>query len=401
MLFWTIIKVAFKSLLANKLRSFLTMLGVIIGVSAVIMMLGLGGGAEKNVTDRVKSLGTNLIIIRPGSQGVGGVRSDTRKNLVHEDALEILKVKGIKMVSPEVNSMSQTKFMNKNTRCSVTGVAPTYFKIRNYEIDKGRIFTDAEVMSMGRIAILGSKTATDLFDEADPIGKIIKIKRMNFKVIGVTKSKGDQGWSNPDDVILIPFTTAMKSLMGVEYLNSISVMFEDGSEPEKVQEDITKVMRRQHKLQEGAPDDFNIRNLSEMFETMKTVTRTFSLLLAGVASVSLLVGGIGIMNIMLVTVTERTREIGIRKALGARDKDVLRQFLIEALVLSLSGGMMGIILGVSSITMFNHYSTFQALISIKAIVISFFFSAAVGIFFGWYPAKKASGLNPIEALRYE
>lgn len=403
MLFWTIIKVAFKSLLSNKLRSFLTMLGVIIGVSSVIMMLGLGSGAEQSITDRVKALGTNVITIRPGGTRMGGVNVDTQKNLTTEDALELLNTEGIKMVSPEVSGSSQVKFLSQNTRTPVRGVAPTYFTIRNFEIEKGRAFTDAEVNSLSRVAVLGPKTVEDLFGtEEDPVGKIIKIRRINFKVIGTTKAKGDQGWFNVDDFVMIPFTTAMKSLLGKDNLDAINVMFADGFTPEDIQAKITQVLRRQHRIQQGMPDDFSIRNLSEMFDTMKTVTRTFALLLAGVASVSLIVGGIGIMNIMLVTVTERTREIGIRKALGARDKDVLRQFLIEALVLSISGGIIGILLGITAIIIFNDNSnSLKAVVSFQAIFLSFLFSAAVGIFFGWYPAKKAAKLDPIEALRYE
>ncbi|MBX7246093.1 MAG: ABC transporter permease [Candidatus Sumerlaeaceae bacterium] len=411
MLFWTIVKVALKSIAANKLRSILTMLGVIIGVAAVIAMLALGAGTREKITESVRQMGANLLTVSPGQRQTFGVRQGTQENLTLEDAQAVLaQVPEITMVTPEVSSSFQAKFMNKNTRTSVRGVAITYFPARNTSVEKGRGFTEADVDRQARVAVLGAKTATDLFDTMDPVGETVKIKGINFLVVGVTKPKGDQGFFNPDDMILIPYTTAMKQLIGKENLNTMYLTVKKDGDMVAVQEKVTQVLRRQHRIQAGAPDDFNIRNLQEVSDSLNQVAEVFTMLLAGVAAVSLLVGGIGIMNIMLVTVTERTREIGIRKALGARRSDVMTQFLLEAVTLSLTGGMLGVSLGVGTILAFNHVMTgfatpgqkaFSAPIEMWPMLLSFSFSVFVGVFFGWYPARKAARLDPIEALRYE
>jgi len=275
-------------------------------------------------------------------------------------------------------------------------------------VEKGRPFTETEVNRAAKVAILGPKTASDLFNELDPIGQQIKVKGINFKVIGITKSKGDQGWYNPDDQVVIPITTAMNQLMGRNTVSSIYCQIRDGADMTKATENIGAVLRRQHRLQTGEPDDFSVRNLQEIADSLESVSQIFTMLLAGVASVSLMVGGIGIMNIMLVTVTERTREIGIRKALGARDFDVLTQFLLEAIVVSLSGGIIGVLIGLGTIVAFNYGMAhlpgdqqFTAKMQSWPVFLSFGFSVLVGIFFGWYPARKAAALDPIEALRYE
>lgn len=409
MLFLTIVKVALKSIAANKLRSFLTMLGVIIGVAAVIAMLGLGAGTRDRIMQTVSTMGANLLVIRPGmAGGASGVRTSDRVNLKLEDAEAILaQVPEVAMVCPEVMGRYQVKYMNQNSRPTIEGVAVTYFPVRNYVIEKGRAFTESEVMRNARVAVLGPKTVQDLFNDLDPIGETIKVNGINFLVIGVTKAKGDQGWFNPDDQVIIPYTTAMNQVMGRDFLSSIYCQVKQGADMEATQEKIRQVLRRQHRLQADAPDDFTIRNLQEISDSLNQVSQVFTLLLAGVAAISLLVGGIGIMNIMLVTVTERTREIGVRKALGARGIDLLSQFLIEAVTISVTGGLIGIAFGIGAIIAFNqitaHFSgqAYGAKIQLLPIIISFGFSVLVGVFFGFYPARKAAKLDPIEALRYE
>lgn len=408
MLIWTIIKIAFKSIAANKLRSFLTMLGIIIGVGAVIAMLGLGAGTKEKVTESVKSMGSNLLSVRPARRWGGGVSGAETKDLTLKDAEAILEnVDDVVMVAPEVTSRFQAKYQNKNTQASVVGEASTYFAVRNFEVEQGRPFTESEVNQSAKVAVLGPKTATDLFGEADPIGEQIKIKGINFVVIGITKPKGDQGWYNPDDQIIVPLETAMNQLMGKDSLDSIYLTVADGTDMEGAIETVSAVLRREHKIQAGREDDFSVRNLQEIADSLAEVSKVFTLLLAGVASISLLVGGIGIMNIMLVTVTERTREIGIRKALGARNFDLLTQFLLEAVVVSLTGGVLGITFGIGSIVLFNYVmenyfgGEFSAQLQLWPVILAFCFSFVVGVFFGWYPARKAAAMDPIEALRYE
>jgi len=401
MLLWTIIKVALKSLMANKLRTFLAMLGIIIGVGAVISMLAMGAGAQHQVMQRISEMGTNLLVIRPSERGSGGVMSGTQQNLTVEDATALLKVKGVFQIAPIVQGSTQIKYYNLNSRTAVVGSAPTYFPIRNFEVDHGRPFTEGEVDGSMRVAVIGPTTVQNLFQDEDPIGQNIKIKGINFKVVGVTKTKGDQGWFNPDDEAFVPYTTAMKQLFGLDYLREIDVQAVDDADLTKVQEDITSVLRQRHRLLADAPDDFRIRNQADILATASTVTETFTFLLGGIASISLLVGGIGIMNIMLVTVTERTREIGVRKAIGAKNRDIMLQFLIEAIVLSGLGGLIGILLGVGGASMIAKLSQFKTLVQLPSVLLALSFAAAVGIFFGYYPARRAALLDPIEALRYE
>jgi putative ABC transport system permease protein len=401
MLFWTIIKVALKSLLANKLRTLLAMLGIIIGVGAVISMLAMGAGAQKQVMQNISAMGTNLLVIRPSERGSGGVMSGSQQNLTVEDAAAILKVKGVLLVSPLVERSVQIKYFNLNSRVEVVGSSPTYFPIRNFNIEHGRAFTEGEVDGMMRVAVLGPTTVENLFQDEDPIGQTIKVKGINFKVVGVTKAKGDQGWFNPDDQAFVPYTTAMKQLFGLEYIREIDIQAVDGADLTKLQADITSLLRQRHRRLPDAPDDFRIRNQAEMIATATNVTKTFTFLLGGIASISLLVGGIGIMNIMLVTVTERTREIGVRKAIGAKNRDIMLQFLIEAIVLSALGGLIGILLGVGGANMIAKLSQFKTLVQLPSVLLALSFAAAVGIFFGYYPARRAALLDPIEALRYE
>ena len=402
MLFWTIIKVALKSLFANKLRTFLAMLGIIIGVGSVISMLAIGAGAQKQVMERIASMGTNLLIIHPAQRGLRGVMSDTSQRLKLEDAKAILeKVPGVFQVAPVVRGSSQIKYFNKNIKTNVIGSSMTYFPIRNYIIEKGRSFAEDEVDRMARVAVIGPTTAENLFGEKSPVGEKVKIKGINFSIVGVTKAKGSQGWRNPDDQVTVPYTTAMKQLFGLDYIQEIDIQAEDNAVLGKIQKESTVILRRQHGLVEAMPDDFHFHNQAEIVETASEVTRTFTFLLGGIACISLIVGGIGIMNIMLVTVTERTREIGVRKAIGAKNRDILLQFLIEAIILSCLGGIIGVTIGISAAQMIEKWTQFVTVAKLSSILLALSFSAAVGIFFGYYPARRAAQLDPIEALRYE
>jgi putative ABC transport system permease protein len=401
-LFWMIIKVALKSLAANKLRSVLAMLGIIIGVGAVISMLALGAGAQKQVMDRISSMGTNLLVVRPGQRGTMGVMSGTQQNLNLEDAETLLKeLKNVKALCPVVSGTAQVKYFSNNTRTSVQGSSITYFPIRSYEVEKGEIFSEQDVERHGRVAVIGPVTAENLFGVAEPVGQTIKINGMNFHVTGVLKSKGDQGYYNPDDQIIIPYTTAMRQLFGLDYLREIDVQAHDAGDLDKLTAEITSILRKRHRLQPGVTDDFYVRNQNEMIETYTSASKTFTVLLGGIAGISLLVGGIGIMNIMLVTVTERTREIGIRKAIGAKNRDILWQFLIEALLMSGIGGMLGVAMGVGTAKVMEKFTPVPPVVELFSVLLSLGFSAAVGIFFGFYPATRAAKLDPIEALRYE
>jgi putative ABC transport system permease protein len=402
MILWMTVKVALKSLLANKLRSVLAMLGIIIGVGAVISMLAIGAGAQKSVMDRIGAMGTNLLVVRPAQRGTGGVMSGTQQNLTIEDAQALLtEVPGVRSVAPVVGGNAQVKYLNKNSRTSIVGTTVTYLPIRSFEVEKGNSFSEIDVDRMGRVAIIGPATATDLFGTEDAVDQTIKINRMNFRVAGVLKSKGDQGYYNPDDQVLIPLTTAMKQVFGQEYLREVDIQAAEGVNLTKLQDDVTSFFRKRHKVQPGMPDDVNIRNQADILDAAAGVSRTFTILLGGIAGISLLVGGIGIMNIMLVTVTERTREIGVRKAIGAKDRDILRQFLIEAMLMSGVGGLIGVGLGVGGAQALAKFTQFVTLVQGQSVLLSLGFAAAVGIFFGYYPALRAARLDPIEALRYE
>jgi putative ABC transport system permease protein len=402
MLLWTIIKVAFKSLLANKLRSFLAMLGIIVGVGAVISMLALGAGAKKQVMERVTAMGTNLLTIHPGGRRRGGVRSESSDNLIVKDAEAILqKVKGVEAVAPLAKGRAQIKYFNENINSAVTGVSLSYFSVRNFVVEKGRAFTSVEEDRAARVTVLGADASKQLFGERDPIDEIIRAKNVNFRVIGVLKAKGEQGWFNPDEMVVIPYTTAMKQILGQEHLNEINVKAEQDADLELVMEDITQLLRYRHRIRPGGEDDFHLHNRAEIVEMASSFTQTFAILLGGIASISLVVGGIGIMNIMLVTVTERTKEIGVRKAIGARNRDILRQFLVESIIISGLGGLFGVLLGFGVAYAIRQFTEHQTVVEIYSIILAFAVSAFVGIFFGYYPARRAAMLDPIEALRYE
>jgi len=401
MLLWMTIKSALKSLRANKLRSILAMLGIIIGVGAVVSMLALGAGAQRQVVERITAMGTNLLIIRPGQRGTGGVISGTQQNLTLEDALALTELPGVNVVAPVVNGGVQVKRLGRNTRTQIQGTSITYLPMRGFEVEFGRNFTESEVETRQRVAVIGPLTATNLFDDADPIGGLVKINGINFEVVGVLKSKGDQGWYNPDDQVIVPYTVAMKQLFGLAYLREIDVQAQDGVNTTELQASLTTLLRKRHKLEVDAPDDVTIRNQADIIETLTSITRTMTVLLGSIAGISLVVGGIGIMNIMLVTVTERTREIGVRKAIGARDRDILRQFLIEAVLVSGLGGIIGAAFGVGLALAIGSTGAFAVSIEPASVVMALSFAAGIGIFFGWYPARRAARLDPIEALRYE
>lgn len=402
MLFWTIVKVSLKSLFANKLRSMLAMLGIIIGVGAVIAMMALGAGAQNKVVSDISSMGTNLLIVRPGQRGTGGIMSGTQQNLKLADVQAIQREgTSLRRIAPVVHSSAQLKYQNRNRRVNLIGSSASYFAIRSFEIEHGRGFTQGEGERMARVAVLGPVTVKYLFGANDPLGQIIKIKGINFRVIGVLKSKGDQGWFNPDDQAIIPYTTAMKQLAGTDYLNEIDLQAVRDDALTALQVSARTVLRKQHRLMEGQANDFSIQNQAELLNTVSNVIQTMKLLISGIAGISLLVGGIGIMNIMLVTVTERIREIGIRKAIGAKDRDILRQFLIESILMSGVGGVIGIAVGAGVALLIAYLTQFDVLIELDSILLSVSVSAGVGVFFGFYPARRAAKLDPIEALRYE
>ncbi|MBC8233623.1 ABC transporter permease [bacterium] len=401
-------RTALSSLKANLLRSLLTMLGVMIGVGSIITMLSIGKGAKEQSLERMRSMGANLLFVRPGAQRRGMVRfgGGSRRTLKYEDAKVLANgnTPHIEAVAPESSGSAQVKYQNKNTNTRITGTTSNYPDIRNTPVDKGSFFTDEDVLFRRRVCVLGPTVVENLTGDASNdniIGENIRINKVIFRVIGIVKTKGDMGWRNPDDGIYIPITTAQKRLFGVDHIDSISIQASSQKVMDNVEEVTEKALRRQHKLSANKESDFNIRNSAEWMEAMEETNKTFSWLLGGTAFVSLLVGGIGIMNIMLVSVTERTREIGLRKALGAKRRDILLQFLIESVALSLVGGAIGITLGIVGSRVISSSAGWNTIVSPESIVLSSFFAAAVGVSFGVFPARKAARLNPIEALRYE
>jgi putative ABC transport system permease protein len=407
MLLGETIRVALGALRANKLRSLLTMLGIVIGVSAVIAVVALGRGAQTAVNNRISSLGTTLLTVSPGQARTGGVMSfDVRTRLTIEDA-QALEDRGtlIAAVQPEMSSSLQVQFLNKNAGTRVIGSSSNYPEVRRYEMAAGRFFTAAEDAGRQRLAVVGPVVVTNLGLQSPEalIGENIRLRGIQFTVIGVYKSKGQApGWGgDPDDQVIIPLQTARFRVIGNNRLNSISVLAPTETAIPETMAEIQKILRREHKLRPERPDDFQIRNQADFLNTLGETTQVFSMLLAGIAAVSLLVGGIGIMNIMLVSVTERTREIGIRKALGATKINILFQFLIEAVVLCLLGGAIGIAVGAGGATVFTKLLGWNTEVGTSSVIMAFAFSALVGIVFGVYPARRAASLDPITALRYE
>ena len=401
-------KVAYRSLRANKMRSILTMLGMIIGVAAVIAMVAIGAGANERISAQIASIGSNLIMILPGSTTSGGLRSGFggAPTLTMADAKAIGKeLPAVGLAGPTIRNTAPVIYGNQNWSTIIQGVTPEFFQIREWMVSSGRYFTSAEVDAAAKVAVLGQTVSSNLFGDENPIGKIVRIKRVPFTVIGTLERKGQspQG-QDQDDVVAVPLTTSQKKLFGSAHIGTVGVILVqavDGPSVKDAEKQSTDLLRQRHRIGPGQEPDFSVRNLSEMLAVAEASTRIMSLLLGAIASVSLLVGGIGIMNIMLVSVTERTREIGIRMAVGARGKDILLQFLIEALVLAITGGSIGILMGVGGSWLISRFAGWSTMISPGAILLAFGFSGAVGVFFGFYPARKASLLDPIEALRYE
>mgnify|MGYP002679342334 CR=1 FL=1 len=404
MLFSESVQIAVTALLGNKLRSILTMLGIIIGVGAVIAMISIGMGVKQNVTNSIASLGSNMLIVMPGSTNKGGVRSaaGSSQKLKYEDAEAIKKkIKNIDYVSPTVNGSYQIVNGHENWNSSVYGVTPEYLKIRDLTIGTGSFITQNDLNSRNRVAVIGTTVATNLFESENPVGKNIRINKP-YKVIGVIESKGQSSMGqDQDDVVIIPLTTAQERLMGITYIRSINIQVSSADKIESVQGQVETLLRQRHHIVGDKEDDFTVRNLTSLMETMTSTTTMLTLFLGSIAAISLLVGGIGIMNIMMVSVTERTREIGIRKALGATFKNIMMQFLIESVVIGVIGGLLGVAVGVGIALAIAKTGLFQTVITAAPILISFSFSVGIGLFFGIYPARKAARLDPIEALRYE
>jgi putative ABC transport system permease protein len=395
---------------ANVLRSVLTALGIIIGVAAVIVMISVGAGAQKQVDDVIKKLGSNLVIVVPGTTTSGGARGarGSRRTLTEDDAIAIQnEVPTVKVSAPTVKGSGQIIFGNQNWSTVIRGVTPDYGQAREWEILDGRWFSNDEVRSAAKVALIGETVSESLFGNDNPVGQIIRIKRVPFTVIGTLVGKGETPMGNDmDDVVFIPLTTAKKRTLGGRRVSGrlVGVVFVKSNSAEVVDDtirDMTKLLRLRHKLRPGQPNDFFVRNLSSILEARANSSRVMNLLLAAVASISLIVGGIGIMNIMLVSVTERTREIGLRMAVGAKGRDILLQFLIEAVTLSLIGGVIGVVFGICGSYIIAMIGNSPAIVQPFSIFLAFGFAAAVGVFFGFYPARKAARLNPIEALRYE
>ena len=402
-----IIRVAFRALIRNKMRAALTMLGIIIGVSAVIAMVSIGQGASASVQAQIESIGTNLLFVSAGAQNVGGVRSgtgDTGTNTLTVEDLDAIKreVPSVSMVTPNVNARSQLVAGNMNWNTAVTGVSEEYPEIRKWPVATGSFFTDSDVRTAARVIVIGQTLADNLFPGADPIGQDLRVQNLPFRIVGVMNRKGqDPQGRDQDDVAFAPYTTVQKKILGRDRIQIAFVSAISQDATYTAQSQITELLRQRHKLTASEPNDFTVRNMTDVAEAANETSKTMTILLACIAGVSLLVGGIGIMNIMLVSVTERTREIGIRMAIGARSSAVRSQFLIESIVLSLTGGTIGIILGVVLSLAIPAFLGWPTLVSMMAIVGSVLFSAAVGIFFGYDPARKAASLDPIEALRYE
>jgi putative ABC transport system permease protein len=403
-------RIAVRSLRVNKMRTALTMLGIMIGVGAVIAMVSIGTGAQARVAEQIQSLGSNLIIVLPGSRNSAGLRlgQGSQVTITEDDAAAIVReIPLVQSVAPASRGGAQVVYGNLNWSTTINGVTADYFETRDWPVEAGRPIVREDVDGAAKVALVGQTTALNLFGGSDPVGEVIRIKKVPFTVIGVLGRKGQTTWGqDQDDTVLIPLTTAKKKILGItaakaRSVNSISIKVYAGEDMTEAEAQIRTLLRDRHRLQPYQEDDFWIRNLSEVLQTQEESSKVMTYLLAAIASVSLLVGGIGIMNIMLVSVTERTREIGLRMAVGARGRDILTQFLVEAVTLSLIGGLVGIAVGIVSSNVISYLAEWHTILAPGSIVLAFGFAAGIGIFFGFYPARKASRLDPIDALRYE
>ncbi len=399
------LRIALRALARNKLRAFLTMLGIIIGVGAVIAMVAIGEGAKSTIRAQIAALGTNVLIVLPGSNVQGGVRAGfgNVNTLLDSDGKAMAReLPSVAFVSPVLRRQDQVVAGNLNWGTLAQGVAPEFQQIRDWQVAEGRFLHEGDMDSAAKVAVIGQTVARQLFGNDDALDAVIRIRNIPFRVVGVLGAKGQTGQgTDQDDTIMIPYTTMQKRLMRITWVQSIVVKAVSAERVEEAQEQISLLLRQRHRIGPEREDDFNVRNLSDIAEAATTTARVMAVLLGSVASISLLVGGIGIMNIMLVSVTERTREIGIRMAVGARSRDIMLQFLVEAVVMAATGGLIGILLGVGSSEVIKQWAQWPTLIDPAIIAIAFLFSGAVGVFFGFYPAKKAANLDPIDALRYE
>ena len=400
-----LVRVAGESILKNKMRTLLTMLGIVIGVGAVIVMVAVGQGAQRSIANQINALGTNLLIVTPGSSSQGGVSqgAGTFNRITVEDA-EKLKNEGtlFAAVSPVVMTRTQVIGGGNNWRTLINGVSTDFQTIRDWQVQSGTFFSDVDLRSMRKVAVIGSTVATNLFAGGDPVGSQIQIRNVPFTIVGVLATKGQNaGGQDQDDVVLVPHTTAQNRLSGNTRIGQILVSASSPDEIPAAQDEVKAIMRESHRIADGDDDDFTVRNQTEIANAAQGTTKIMTWLLASIASVSLLVGGIGIMNIMLVSVTERTREIGIRMAIGARGSDVLTQFLVESIVMSVLGGAVGLAAGVGGASLLAHFTGWSTAVPVQSVALAIGFSAAVGVFFGYYPARKAAALDPITALRYE
>jgi putative ABC transport system permease protein len=404
--FKNLIKIAVRALVRNKLRAILTMLGIIIGVGSVIAMLAIGQGSKKKIRDQMSSMGTNMIMVMPNFQRRGGVSlgASVSQVLKYSDVVALRnEATDLSAVSPEIRASGQIIYSNQNTQTTIYGVTEEYLSIRKLTIKSGRIFNANEIRSMAKVCILGKTVVDNLFGSGmDPLGLSIRIKNLPFQVIGVLESKGESGMGqDQDDLIIAPYTTVQSRLANIDYINSIYASAVSEEKSAAAQAEVEQIMRSSHRLKESAENDFRIMSQSELIQTVSSISDVMTYLLGAIAGISLLVGGIGIMNIMFVSVTERTREIGLRMSIGGRGKDILRQFLVESMLLSILGGALGVIFGVAVAKIAGSLMSSPTVVSTQSVVLAFAVCFAIGVFFGWYPAKKAAGLNPIDALRYE
>ncbi|MGC1391513.1 MAG: ABC transporter permease [Bacteroidales bacterium] len=399
-------RIAFRALVRNKLRAFLTMLGIIIGVASVIAMLAIGEGSKQKMRKQISSMGTNMVMVMPNFQRRGGVSlgASSSMALKYTDVQALRnEASAISAVSPEVVASGQVIYSNQNTQTTIYGVSEEYLGIKKLEVLSGRFFNSNEIKDMSKVCILGQTVVTNLFGtKADPVGLSIRIKNLPFLIIGVLKDKGESGMGqDQDDLILAPYTTVQRRLAAIDYINGIFASAVSEEKSPKAIEEVKEILRRTHKLKESADNDFRVMSQSELLKTITSITDIMTYLLGAIAGISLLVGGIGIMNIMFVSVTERTREIGLRMSIGGRGKDIMKQFLSESIILSILGGVIGVLFGYLLARLAGSLMSSQAIVKTQSVVLAFIVCFVIGVFFGWYPARKAANLNPIDALRYE